>query len=69
MKKLLINLIFFYKKFISPCLRPCCRFHPCCSSYAIESLEKFGAFKGIYLSLIRILRCNKFFEGGYDPVP
>ena len=70
MKRLLISIIRFYKKYIS-CLkgRPTCRFTPTCSNYAIEALEKYGFFKGMALTVWRILRCNPFSKGGYDPVP
>ncbi|MBP5250851.1 MAG: membrane protein insertion efficiency factor YidD [Treponema sp.] len=59
----------FYKVFISPFLPPCCRFEPTCSAYAIQAIKKHGFFKGFFLSLKRILKCNPYFEGGYDPVP
>ena len=69
MSKLLIKLIKFYKKNISPAKMPCCRFDPTCSTYAIEALEVHGFFKGTYLTVWRILRCNPFCKGGFDPVP
>ncbi|MFR5906663.1 MAG: membrane protein insertion efficiency factor YidD, partial [[Ruminococcus] torques] len=59
----------FYQKHISPCKSPCCRFYPTCSSYALEAFEIHGFFKGLLLSVWRILRCNPFCKGGYDPVP
>ena len=66
----LIGLIKFYKKFISPMKRtPSCRFIPTCSQYALEALQKYGPIKGSYLAIKRILRCNHFSKGGYDPVP
>ncbi|MBE7064608.1 MAG: membrane protein insertion efficiency factor YidD [Ruminococcaceae bacterium] len=68
MKKLLISGIKFYKKFISPLKKPCCRFYPTCSTYAIQAIEKYGAFKGTAMAVYRILRCNPFCKGGYDPV-
>ena len=68
-KKLLIFPIRFYQKHISPGLRPRCRFYPSCSQYAIEAIEKRGAFVGSLLAIYRILRCNPFCKGGYDPVP
>ena len=58
-----------YKKIISPLLPPSCRFYPTCSQYAIEALYKYGFLKGSSLSLKRILKCNPFHEGGFDPVP
>jgi len=69
MKKILVGLIKFYRKCISPFKPPSCRFTPTCSAYAIEAIEKHGVLKGLYLSLRRILRCNPLSEGGYDPVP
>lgn len=69
MKKILITLIRFYQKAISPYRPPCCRYYPTCSQYALEALEKYGAFKGGWLAFCRILRCNPFHKGGYDPVP
>lgn len=69
MKKVAIYIIKFYQKFLSPLKRPCCRFVPSCSEYAIQAVEKFGAFKGVGLAFWRILRCNPFCKGGYDPVP
>ena len=69
MKYVLIFFIKCYKKFISPLFPKCCRFTPSCSSYAIEALQTHGVFKGTYLSVKRILRCNPFCDGGYDPVP
>ncbi|MBR6530621.1 MAG: membrane protein insertion efficiency factor YidD [Clostridia bacterium] len=69
MKYLLIWPIRFYQKFISPHLGKNCRFTPTCSAYAICALERFGFFKGAYLALARVLRCNPFGGCGYDPVP
>jgi len=68
MKKFSIELISGYQKFISPFLPRSCRFYPSCSTYAILAIEKYGFLKGIYLSIKRILRCNPFHPGGYDPV-
>ncbi len=69
MKRLMIWLIRLYQKIISPIKPPCCRFTPTCSAYAIEAFKKRGFFVGLILSTGRILRCNPFFKGGYDPVP
>ena len=67
---ILIGIIKFYKKFISPMKRtPSCRYIPSCSQYALEALQKYGPLKVSYLAVRRILRCNHFHEGGYDPVP
>ena len=68
-KKFFIGMINFYRKYISPLKKPCCRFTPTCSEYALEALKKYGVIKGLYLSVKRILRCNPFCKGGYDPVP
>jgi len=70
MKKVCIALIKFYRKNLSPLKRnACCKYTPTCSQYALEAYEKYGFFKGSILSLWRILRCNPFSKGGYDPVP
>lgn len=69
-KKILILLVKFYRKYLSPLKgRGTCIYTPTCSEYAIEAIEKYGAFRGGILSLKRILRCNPFSMGGYDPVP
>ncbi|MBQ5777714.1 MAG: membrane protein insertion efficiency factor YidD [Oscillospiraceae bacterium] len=70
MKSLLIWLIKFYRRAISPNKAPCCRFIPTCSEYALEAIEKYGAVKGGYLAARRILRCHPLSKkSGYDPVP
>ena len=69
MKRVMIWLIGLYRKYISPLKPPCCRFTPTCSAYAIEAFEKRGFFVGFILTVWRILRCNPFCAGGYDPVP
>ncbi len=69
MKKLIIKVIRFYQKKISPLFGPKCRFYPTCSQYAVEAVERFGAVKGSILTVLRLLRCNPLFPGGYDPVP
>ncbi len=68
MRKLLIGLIKIYQKTISPLFPPSCRFYPTCSEYSIQAIEHFGIFKGTLKSIWRILRCNPFNRGGYDPV-
>lgn len=68
MRNVLINLIRFYRKNISPLKNPCCRYIPTCSQYAIEAVEKHGVFKGGLMAVWRILRCNPLSKGGYDPV-
>ena len=69
MKKLLITLIKWYRKYISPMKRTKCPYVPTCSEYGLEAIEKYGAIKGSLLATWRILRCNPFSKGGYDPVP
>lgn len=69
MKKLLIALVRFYRKNISPLKQPSCRFTPTCSAYALEALQKYGAAKGAWLALRRLLKCHPFHKGGYDPIP
>ena len=66
---LALGLIRFYRKFISPMKRPCCRFLPTCSEYALEAFYRHGFLKGLFLSVRRIFRCNPFGKGGFDPVP
>ena len=66
---ILVGLIKLYRKAVSPFKIPCCRFSPTCSQYAIEAINTHGVIKGSALSLWRILRCNPFCKGGYDPVP
>ena len=70
MKKLLLSMIRFYRRHISPYKPACCRFTPTCSAYAMEAIEKYGAIKGAFLALKRFLRCNPFYKGDFhDPVP
>lgn len=69
MKYIMIMLLRFYRKFISPLKPPVCRFTPSCSEYAIQAYSKRGFFAGTVLTVWRILRCNPFCRGGYDPVP
>lgn len=70
MKRVLIALVRFYQRAISPYKGgSCCKYIPTCSNYAIEAFERFGAVKGFFLAAYRILRCNPFSRGGYDPVP
>ncbi len=69
MKTVSLFIIAFYRKYISPLFPSCCRFQPTCSQYAAEAVSKYGFFKGWALSLWRIIRCNPFCKGGYDPVP
>ncbi len=69
MKKLFLGIIRFYQKKISPHTPPACKYYPTCSQYGYEAIERFGVLKGSVLALWRILRCNPFSKGGYDPVP
>lgn len=69
MKKLLLFLIRFYKRNISPHAKPACRYIPTCSEYAQTAIERFGTVRGGAMAMKRILRCNPFVKGGYDPVP
>ena len=70
MKKILIGLIKFYRAYLSGLkTAPTCKYIPTCSEYGIEAIEKYGALKGGLLTVWRILRCNPFSKGGYDPVP
>lgn len=70
MKKILLALIRFYRRCISPYTPPTCRFCPTCSQYGLEAIEKYGACKGGWLTLRRLARCHPFYKGDwYDPVP
>lgn len=72
MKRLLLAMIRFYRRHISPHTRPSCRFVPTCSQYALEAIEKYGARRGGWLALKRLCRCHPFYRGEhdfYDPVP
>lgn len=68
MKTIIILLVRGYQKLISPLFPPSCRFYPTCSAYFIQAVEKYGATKGSYLGIIRILKCHPFHPGGYDPL-
>jgi uncharacterized protein len=67
-KNFVISLIRIYKRFLSPHLRNSCRYYPTCSDYAVEAIEQKGLIIGVRTAIIRLLRCNSFFKGGYDPV-
>ncbi len=68
--KAALFLIKLYRAYISPMKAPCCRFQPTCSAYAYQAFLKYGFFKGLYLSVRRILKCHPFYKGNpYDPVP
>ena len=66
---LLVALVRLYQLFLSPLLPSACRYHPSCSAYAIQAIERHGPLRGVWLAARRILRCNPFRPGGYDPVP
>ncbi|VDG98023.1 Putative membrane protein insertion efficiency factor [Lysinibacillus sphaericus] len=69
MKKLVLLLIRFYQKMISPLTPPSCRFYPTCSHYGVEAVETHGVVKGMWLTIVRISKCHPFHKGGFDPVP
>ena len=69
MKKILITMIRFYQRYLSPLKSTKCPYYPSCSAYGLEAVHNYGAFKGGILALWRIIRCNPFSKGGYDPVP
>ncbi|NWQ43103.1 membrane protein insertion efficiency factor YidD [Bacillus sp. EB106-08-02-XG196] len=69
LKKVFISIIRFYQIAISPIKPPSCRFYPTCSHYGLEAVQRFGALKGGWLTLKRILKCHPFHPGGVDPVP
>jgi uncharacterized protein len=67
-KKVIIFILKAYKRIISPIMPDSCRFYPTCSEYAMQAVNKYGVLKGSIKSIYRILRCNPFNKGGYDPV-
>lgn len=69
MTRVLLLLIKAYQFLISPMLGPSCRFTPTCSEYAVQALKKYGALKGVWLSIKRVGRCHPWHDGGYDPLP
>lgn len=69
MRTILIALIRLYRLLLSPFLGPCCRFHPSCSAYAIEAIERHGALRGTMLAVRRVFKCHPFHPGGVDSVP
>ena len=68
MKFLIVDLLGIYKVLVSPFLPPACRFEPTCSEYATQAVEKYGAVRGTWMAIKRILRCQPFCKGGHDPV-
>jgi len=69
MKYILLLLIKFYQQAISPHFPPCCRFYPSCSVYAFEAVKRYGAIRGCFMAVKRLLRCHPLHAGGFDPVP
>lgn len=69
MKTVILYMMRFYQKAISPMFPPSCRFYPTCSNYGIEAVQEHGALKGSFMAVKRILKCHPFHPGGYDPVP
>jgi putative membrane protein insertion efficiency factor len=68
MKALALALLRLYKRWVSPALPPSCRYVPTCSEYAMEAMDRYGAFRGGWMAVWRVLRCHPFVKGGYDPV-
>ncbi len=68
-RRILTVPIRFYRRFISPMLPPSCIYTPTCSEYAIQAIEKYGAWKGLLMAVKRVLKCHPWHRGGYDPVP
>lgn len=69
MKRFALQLLRFYKRFVSPWLPPMCRFEPTCSVYSMQAIEKYGFIRGLWLTVRRLARCQPFNPGGWDPVP
>jgi putative membrane protein insertion efficiency factor len=67
-RRLLIGLIQIYRRFLSPMLPPTCRYEPSCSLYTVQAIEKYGVLKGLFMGILRVLRCHPFARGGFDPV-
>lgn len=69
MKRLVMTLIMFYRKWISPLKPPSCRFYPTCSAYGLEAIDKHGVARGGWLTVKRVVKCAPWHPGGFDPVP
>ncbi len=69
MKKLILLLLHFYQRFISPLFPPSCRFYPTCSNYAVQAFQNYNFCKAFVLTFSRLLRCHPFCDGGFDPLP
>ena len=63
-----IGLIQIYRRFVSPMLPPTCRYEPSCSLYTVQAIEKYGVLRGLFMGILRVLRCHPFARGGFDPV-
>jgi uncharacterized protein len=68
MQKAVVATLGLYKRFVSPLLPSACRFSPTCSEYMLEAVEKYGVLRGVWLGLLRLLRCHPLHSGGFDPV-
>jgi putative membrane protein insertion efficiency factor len=68
MRTVVIAALGFYKRFLSPMLPSACRYHPTCSEYMMEAVDRYGVRRGIWMGTLRLLRCHPFHEGGFDPV-
>lgn len=68
MSRIVLYIIRGYRRFISPLLPPSCRFHPTCSHYALQAFEKYGIFKGGWLTIRRLIKCHPYHPGGFDPL-
>ena len=67
-RRLFIGLIEIYRRFLSPMLPPTCRYEPSCSLYTVQAIEKYGVLKGLFMGILRVLRCHPFARGGFDPL-
>jgi hypothetical protein len=68
MRKVVIAALSFYKRFLSPFVPAACRYRPTCSEYMLEAVEKYGVRRGVWMGMLRLLRCHPFHQGGFDPV-
>ena len=68
MRRLVIGLIQIYRSYVSPMLPPTCRYEPSCSLYTAQAIEKYGVSRGVFMGILRVLRCHPFARGGFDPL-